>query len=968
MLSIKNIKSSGVASKYYAESDYYTSGDKEQIVSEWEGKGAEDLGISGEVDIKQFKDIMDGILPSGEMLGKNAKGGSKEHKKGWDLTFSAPKSVSILALAGGDDRLVKAHQQASKSALGFMQDNLVVTRQSIKGDVKQIKTGNIIAASFLHTTSRSLDPQLHTHNVVMNATKRSDGQWRSIESRNIYDNSMLLGQIYRSELAGLVKTLGYEITTNPKTGTFEIKGVPNEVKKSFSKRREEIKAAVKEFGYSTAKGFDKAAVRTRASKKDVPKSEIDKSWKKELTELGYSPQEVINSAKERANEINENIRDGNDFSKNEKEETNSGGGNAKTTDPSRAIDGHDKNVFSSSKLTESALADVTFAFKNLAEREAVFEKEELVRKTMQWGVGNNSIGSIMKAIDHLVQKGPIISSEINGKQAFTTEKAFKKEKYIQRLMHAGKGQYKPIASRSIISEAVSGKGFEKGQEDAARLILSSKDRLVGVQGLAGTGKTYMLDTVREVIESRGLQVKGFAPTGTAAEQLEKDSGIKSQTLASHLYSLKNAKKTVSAKDQVWVVDEASLMNSDDAADLLTHSKASGARIVMVGDRHQIGAIDWGKPFHQLVRGGMKSAEMKEIRRQQDSPKLLSGVYYSIDNKPAKSLEAIKDTVVEVNDRDERVGLIVKHYLSLSPNERQEMLVLIPDNETRSEVNKMIRVGLQKEGVVGKDALSTTVLVSEGLTLMEKGNTRFYDAGMVVQFGRTYVSLGVNKEERLVVERVDKGIVTLKKENGELIAWNPQKIAGQAKNGVEVYREEERVIGEGDQIRWKKTDQEKELKNGYRGTIQKIEGDVATIKFNNGKQLEINVKENKLWDLGYATTIFSAQGATYKNVIINAESWRKNLMNIKTFYVGISRAKQDAFVYTDDKQKLATGLEQRSGEKTSSIEGQKLSYDKLMGSDGLIKDTRFEQIKDSIGKTASKVVGKVKSSFKIEMDM
>lgn len=956
MLSIKNIKSSGVASKYYAESDYYTSGDKEQIVSEWEGEGAKDLGVSGEVDIKQFKDIMDGILPTGEILGKNSKGGSKDHKKGWDLTFSAPKSVSILALAGGDDRLVKAHQQASKSALGFMQDNLISTRQSIKGNVKQIKTGNIIAASFLHTTSRSLDPQLHTHNVVMNATKRADGQWRSIESRNIYDSSMLLGQIYRSELAGLVKTLGYEITTNPKTGTFDIKGVPNEVKKSFSKRREEIKAAVKEFGYSTAKGFDKAAVRTRSSKKDVPKSEIDKAWRNELAELGYSPQEVINSAKDRANEINE------------KQEMNNRGENSKTTDPSTGSDRDNKNVFSSSKLTEAALSDVTFAFKNLAEREAVFEKEELIKKTMQWGVGNNSIGSIMKAIDHLVQKGPIIPSEIDGKQAFTTEKAFKKEKYIQRIMHAGKGTYKPIASRSIINEAVAGKGFEKGQEEAVRLILSSKDRLVGIQGFAGTGKTYMLDTVREVIESKGLQVRGFAPTGTAAEQLEKDSGIKSQTLASHLYSLQNTKKTESAKDQVWVVDESSLMNSNDAADLLTYSKASGARIVMSGDRHQIGSIDWGKPFHQLVRGGMKSAEMKEIRRQKDSPNLLAGVHYSIDNKPAKALEKIKDTVVEVDNKDDRIGLLVKHYLSLSPNERQEMLVLIPDNETRTEVNKMIRAGLQKEGIVGKDAISTTVLVSEGLTLMEKGNTRFYDAGMVVQFGRPYASLGVDRSDRLVVESVDKGIVTLKKENGERVAWNPQKIAGQAKNGVEVYREEERVIGEGDQIRWKETDKEKELKNGYRGSIQKIEGDLATIKFNNGKQLEINVKENKLWDLGYATTIFSAQGATYKNVIINAESWRKNLMNIKTFYVGISRAKQDAFVYTDNKQKLATGLEQRPGEKTSSIEGQKLSYDKLMGDDGLIKDFRFDQVKDSISKAAGKVVEKVKSSLKMEMGL
>ena len=168
---------------------------------------------------------------------------------------------------------------------------------------------------------------------------------------------------------------------------------------------------------------------------------------------------------------------------------------------------------------------------------------------------------------------------------------------------------------SAISALVEDKGFSKGQAAAVRLLLSSKDRVVGVQGYAGTGKTYMLTAVREVAEAQGYRLTGLSPTSAAANLLEQKAGIKSRTLASHLMTLNNTKKLTQDDQEILIVDESSLQNTQDAADLLTFSRKTRSRVFLIGDRQQLGAIEAGKPFDQLLRAGMRYTEMKEIMRQ-----------------------------------------------------------------------------------------------------------------------------------------------------------------------------------------------------------------------------------------------------------------------------------------------------------------------------------------------------------------
>ena len=176
------------------------------------------------------------------------------------------------------------------------------------------------------------------------------------------------------------------------------------------------------------------------------------------------------------------------------------------------------------------------------------------------------------------------------------------------------------------------------------------------------------------------------------------------------------------------------------------------------------------------------------------------------------------------------------------------------------------------------------------------------------------------------------------------------------------------LPQGDQIQWRKTDKDLDLKNGLKGEVLKIEGDTATVRFKDGRVIDLNMKDQRHWDHGYASTIFSAQGQTYRDAIVLAESWRRNLINQKTFYVALSRAKENAYVYTDDKSKLIRGIEERTGEKTSALEGRRISVEKLFASDGLIKETRLEKATNVVKEAVNKAVEKIRGGPSKEMSL
>ena len=278
VVSIGQVASPSQGVTYYERDGYYAKDDPEhREASAWTGLGAKALGLEGSVDPEQFRSVLAGQVPDGPRLGKRERDGRIVHRPGRDLTFSAPKSVSLAALIGGDRRIVAAHDLAVKRTLRWVERNAAETRlrDPATGKMARAKGQKTVAATFRHDTSRNLDPQLHTHAVLANMVLGGDGKWRTMANEPLYRGQKLIGMVYRSELARYLDWMGYEIEKSHADGRFEIAGVSREVIEAFSTRRAEIQAAMAERGLGdTDKNprlAERAALMTRAHKRDVDK-------------------------------------------------------------------------------------------------------------------------------------------------------------------------------------------------------------------------------------------------------------------------------------------------------------------------------------------------------------------------------------------------------------------------------------------------------------------------------------------------------------------------------------------------------------------------------------------------------------------------------------------------------------------------------------------------------------------------
>ena len=295
--SIGAVASPSQGASYYERDGYYAKDDPaHREASAWAGRGAAELGLHGPVDPETFKAVLEGTVPdgSGRRLGRTGKGGKFEHRPGRDITFSAPKSVSLAALVGGDARIVDAHDKAVRKSLAWFEKNAAETRLKDPESGRMVRAGNqkTVVATFRHDTSRNLDPMLHTHSVVANMLLGADGKWRTMANERLYRSKMLLGALYRSELARELKRLGYGIEKTHADGRFEIAGVSRKVIEAFSTRRAEIENAMRERGLGETADNQhlarRAALMTRAHKRDVDKAALVESWQKQAARIWTS--------------------------------------------------------------------------------------------------------------------------------------------------------------------------------------------------------------------------------------------------------------------------------------------------------------------------------------------------------------------------------------------------------------------------------------------------------------------------------------------------------------------------------------------------------------------------------------------------------------------------------------------------------------------------------------------------------
>ena len=484
---------------YYERDGYYARDDPEHLWgSAWAGKGAEALGLSGAVDPDVFKDVLEGTVPdgSGRRLGRRLSDGTVGHRPGRDVTFFAPKSVSLAAMVGGDERIVAAHDAAVRKTIAWIEDNAAETRMMDAASGRMVRAGGqkAVIATFRHDTSRNLDPQLHTHAVIANMVQGEDGKWRTMANEKLYASKMLIGALYRSELARGLEALGSRVEKTHADGRFEIAGVPRPVIEAFSTRRAEIEAAMAAQGIGDTKTNPhlaaRAALVTRAHKRDVDKEALRESWRAQAADLGFDVRGVVADAERR--------------------------------EAPRAADrealAHAEGLTGPEKAMESA-ADrgVGWAVAHLSEREAVFSRTNLLTAALAWKPGAVTIGEAEAAVGRLVKDGILHAANLPVPgDSLTTDKAVADERETIALMERGRGRGAvPMRGRAV-DKALRNGPLTAGQKEAVKLILSEKDRVVGVQGYAGSGKTTMLNRTRVLLEKRGFEVRGLAPSACRA--------------------------------------------------------------------------------------------------------------------------------------------------------------------------------------------------------------------------------------------------------------------------------------------------------------------------------------------------------------------------------------------------------------------------------------------------------------------
>jgi conjugative relaxase-like TrwC/TraI family protein len=860
--------------KYYTVGDYYTkSGDEH---SEWGGRIAEELGLSGPVDPSTFRELLAGRVGE-QQLGRHRRNGEIEHHPGWDFAVNAPKSVSLMALVAGDERIIAAHEKAVGTALGYLEEHATLRRRD-NGEIVHETTGRLIFARFTEHASRELDPHLHTHAVVLNMTNREDGQlMASLESRAMYAEQMVAGQIYRNDLAHRLRELGYTIDHDPKSGLFEIRGVPQQLVRDFSQRSEQIEEHAKEHGLSGQAARRESFYATRPPKVKVGIEKLHEQW----THRSNAYRDTLDGLREQSD------REG------------------------------ERELGVPNALAGRA---TLFGIRQAESREAVNNLGLMMRYGLASHVGEVRLADIRPLLQSHEERRKLLSTHHpTGYQVHTrgrtSRRTMRLEQALAQHLALALDDARPIASGDRLLPVLEHAGLTPPQEQALVHIALSRDRVTGVHGVAGAGKSTIVRALGEAAEP-GTALLAVAPTSSAAANLGHTAGIDSRTVASLLASGGHG----ITDRHVLVLDEAGQLGNRQALRMLEISRMTGARLILLGDNKQTGAIEQGKAFWLLQKMGLSTAELTESMRQ-ETKAMKSAVTQARTGNFAASLASL-DKVVSGAGPEKLAELMVAEWTRLKPENRANTNILVLDNATRLVVNTAVRETLKREGVVAAEDARLQVLTPAGLSDEEKHNARFYSGGQVVTFGRDVAGLGIARDAEYRVLGVGRDangrqIVKLIDEHGRTIRWDPR--LGHARQ-VNVFNREERDLGQGDRIQWRLANNPLGLKNAERGTIEKLEGPLATIRWDRGERVQqVDLSEHKTWDHGYAETVYTSQSKTYARAYVLAPV-NSSLVNAQNYYTAITRARFGVKLWTEDEKRLIQRLEQRSGEKTSSLEG------------------------------------------------
>ena len=945
---VYELKSSAVSVSYYERDGYYAKNDPEhRQASFWYGAAAKAQGLRAHVRPSLFEEVLSGWVPGTDIYLGRTREGQYEHRPGWDITFSAPKSVSLEALAIGDRRVIRAHDEAVRATLDWVEAELLETRGWDPATRRRprVKADGMVVAGFRHLTSRDQDPQLHTHCVLANMTRNASGEWRSVEPTRIRRSKKLIGAYYRNELARRLQALGMAVTprmVGPVPG-FELAGYERSFLDAFSGRRRAILEHLERLGLPyTPKLAQMAALHTRRRKRDTGLAELVPEWRAKARALGLSrektaltpprpidpltgertsvprvpppdlPANAIRSMK-RAPALPRLTRDGSKgLSRVNWEQLRS---------PSLAEMSREPEL--------GVLEAVARAVSHAGERRTVLPEAEIRAVALGHAPGRYTLAGIDAAIGRLVRGGELIEVERRGMdRAFVTDRAVKAERRVLAAMRAGRGKGVALANRETVEKRLDGTRLTSGQKEAVRAVLLADDLVIGVQGDAGSGKTTMLHEVKELLGERRIQ--GLAPSAAAARVLERETGIPSRTLQYFLTrfgDLSDPEGLAQGRAEygrgVLAVDEASMIDTMRMEELLRIAARLGvARVALVGDTAQLRPVEAGQPFRLLQKAGMATATMDEVVRQRDR-ELLRAVLLSREGEPGAAIEGLGDRVREA-PREELGHEAAMYWLALPPEERDDTLLLAPTHAIRRQANEAVRVCLEREGILHGRTLEIDRLVDRRLTRAQASDISSYEPGDIAVFHRDHYEC--RRDDICTVIGTEEGMVILARPDGKERRFRP---SGNAAWYLRICDTERIGLRVGDRIRWTRNHKvpprsfaqtgAPDLVNG--GEAEIVEIDYRQVRFRDGEGREFNLAltnpQLRHLDHAYCSTVHAAQGRTARAAIAVLDAG--GAADRELFHVELSRVSDRFLLLTDDREALIELLEARAVKEDGALE-------------------------------------------------
>ena len=929
MLSVAAVRSVKGAAGYFAADNYYAPADADQS-GEWFGKAAAALGLAGKVDKDSFEALLRGELPDGARVGVAGR-----HRAGIDLTFSLPKSWSLLALVGGDRRIIDAYRAAVKETLAWAEANAAETRMEVRGREKVVGTGKLAIALFEHDTSREQEPQAHLHAVVANVTQGPDGKWRALHNEKLWSLNTLLNAIAMTSFREKVQALGYEIDRPGKHGNFEAAGVSREAIMAFSTRRQQILAQVAEMHGRTPEAFAAATLMTRTAKSPVnDRNLLYAAWRDAAEKVGLDLPGIIDEAGARLRHSPspwERIgiaagligRDLKGALASLAERLGLG-----RKDPYLPRDVH--------RLDPARIAAahaVASGLRHLEQREAAFKRTDLLKAALDTGLPVR-VGDVEARIGSLVHGRHLRLGTGRAAEMMTTAQAISIEQRILGEVEAGRGHGRSVVPVGRAAELLqieagnsSGLSLNPGQLAAGAMLLSSSDRIIAIQGVAGAGKSSMLAPAARLIEQNGGQVLGLAVQNTLVQMLQRETGVPSMTVARFLkrYEAVLEGGTLAAdvptlRGAALLVDEASMLpNTDQLKLMLLAEKLEVGRLAFVGDARQLGAVDAGKPFSIMQQAGAPTAHMSQNLRARGEAVKVAAAAAQIGNVE-RAMDALRPFTIEAPGRGAQAA--ADQWLALGSDERAATAIYASGRRLRGEVNTAVQAGRLARGELGPGRLDLQVLDRVSATDEELRYSRTYSPGMIVEVStpQRRQNLPHATAEVLGVDH-RTGTVHLRLSRGREVAFRPDRMRPGSKSPLQLYERKALTIHDGDRIRWTANDHKRGLFNADQAQVSAITARGVAIRTSLGVTLELPRGDSMLkrLDLAYALNTHMAQGLTSDRGIAVMETQDRKLVNQQTFLVTVTRLRDYLTLIVDRAGGIERQLLRKAGGKTSALE-------------------------------------------------